>query len=376
MTKIEEYLNSLPYHFYFLVVDDFLDISLPTLTNFTSVSPSSLGINLSQKNSGKLLSHPACIEFIKRHTPSKLTPAIIPFKPSSKIDLICKQQGWLNISNSGKLNRTLEDKLLFSSLLDQHQLPQLPHQITTLTQDNFLSAQKVFNTSKLVIQTHFGWAGNSSYMTDNYQQISDKVPEHTPVKIMPYLQGISLINNCCLTPNGLIQSPPGLQYTGIPLLSSNPLATTGRQWPSHASPEVLSQIRQLTISFSKILEQLGYKGFFGLDFFVYNQEVYILECNPRLTASFAFYTYIEQQAKYQPLFFHHLLSFIDAKFKFDIVQESSRFNSTSIIGSELTLKNTQGTTVRKYNDFVDMASDGNPTNISRQYLDKVLNEIQ
>ncbi|MFA5895186.1 MAG: ATP-grasp domain-containing protein [Candidatus Shapirobacteria bacterium] len=374
MTKIENYLNSLPYHFYFLVVDDFLDINLPNLSNFASITPKSLGIELEQKNSGKLLSHPECINFIKTHTPNGQTPAVIPFKPSAKIDLICSQNGWVNISNPGKLNRFLEDKIEFSKLLDEHSLPQIPHTITTFSKSNFEVAQNKYGP-KLVIQTHFGWAGNSSHLTDSFEEVTTKIAEGTPVKISPFLVGTSLINNCCLTSQGLVQSPPGLQYTGIPVLSKNPLATTGRQWPSHSSPEVNDQVKKITSDFSEILKTHGYKGFFGLDFFVSENKVYLLECNPRLTASFAFYTAIEKNSDYEPLFFYHLLSFFPNQYRINPVEQNRRFSDYGLVGSEITLKGEEGNTIKKYNALIDFAPEGDPTKIDPKILSEVVNEV-
>lgn len=374
MTKIENYLNTLPYHFYFLVVDDFLDINLPNLTNFVSISPKTLGIQLEQKNSGRLLSHPECINFIKTHTPKGLTPAIIPFKPSPKIDLVCQQNGWVNISNPSKLNRFFEDKILFSKLLDEHSLPQIPHTVTTFTKDNFAIAQEQYG-SLLVVQTHFGWAGNSSYLTDDYDKLSTTITIDTPIKISLFLTGTSLINNCCLTPQGLVQSPPGLQYTGIPALSKNPLATTGRQWPSHSRSLINDQIKKITISFSEILKSKGYLGFFGLDFFVSEDKVFLLECNPRLTASFAFYTAIEKNSNYEPLFFYHLLSFLPHDYRINQIEQNRRFTDTTVVGSEITLKGEEGNTINKYNAFIDFAPDGDPTKIDQKILSEVLNEV-
>lgn len=154
-------LNQLPYYFYFLVVDEFLDISQPALTNFTSTSPQKLGISLTEKNSGRLLSHPRCQQYIIEHTPPGLTPAIIPFKPSPKVELICRQHRWLNISNPAQINRLLEDKIKFLQVALDCRLPLLPYRVCNLSIDNYRQCQKEFGTD-LVVQTHFGWAGNSS----------------------------------------------------------------------------------------------------------------------------------------------------------------------------------------------------------------------
>ena len=119
-----ELLNQSNYDFYFLCVDKFLDIELPQLTNFYSISPEKLNITLEEKNSGRLLSHPATQQFITENS-SKTgrLPAIIPFKPSAKIDLICQKNSWKLISNPATLNRFFEDKIKFTEICQKTYLP-------------------------------------------------------------------------------------------------------------------------------------------------------------------------------------------------------------------------------------------------------------
>jgi len=236
---------------------------------------------------------------------------------------------------------------------------------------NFLTFAKKITCldSKLVIQTHFGWAGNSTHLAENWHDVSDKIPSETTVKFSPLLQGYSLINNCCLTSSGLIQSPPALQYTGLKTLTPNPFTTVGRQWPSMAPQNINQQVIKITQEFSQLIKSLNYRGFFGLDFFVNQNSVYLLECNPRLTASFAFYTRIEINHSLNPLFLFHLAEFTNLNPHIDINQHQQLINQTDIIGSEITLKNKSNQTIKKYNDFVAFSQSTNPVTIPPHIID-------
>lgn len=362
-------LNQRPYSFYFLVVDNFLDIELyPQLNKFhliyafkndklenlkTNKTPyfclEEQGELLAEKNSGKLLSHPKVVEYIKS-TAGDTTPAIIPFKPSSKIDIFCQKNNWINVSNPGPLNRFLEDKIKFPEICSKFHLPIIENQIDLFNSDNFNKYQNLFGT-RLVLQTHFGWAGKSTYTATSWADVEHLIPINTPVKYSPFLTGYSLLNNCCLTQYGLIQSPPALQYTGIKPFTINPFTTVGRQWPCLASIKIQQQVKTITEQFSQILQKLNYKGFFGLDFFVSNGMVYLLECNPRLTASFAFYTKIEISQNITPLFFMHLAEFLSFDYSLNLKEEQERFYNENIIGSELTQKDFDNNTIKKVNDF-------------------------
>lgn len=347
MSKInlETIINECPYVFYFLVVDKFLDINLPQLKKFKKIYLSDYP-SIKVKNSGKLLSHPQVIEYIKK-TSKNFTPAIIPFKPSSRIDFVCQKNGWLNISNPGPINRFLEDKIKFAKLCQKYKLPNVPFSIDTFSSKNFQKYQKKYGPN-LVIQSHFGWAGNSTFCSSSWSQIKDKITKNTVVKYSPLIESsYSLLNNCCLTKHGLIQSPPALQYTGVYPYTTNPFTTVGRQWPSFAPQKIINEIEIITENFSQILKEIGYKGFFGLDFLIDKNQIFLLECNPRLTASFSFYTQLELEQGINPLFYLHLLEFLKINYDLNLKTEKKRFNNSQIIGSELTPKNKNNITSKK-----------------------------
>ncbi len=213
--NLVDQINQSNYVFYFLVVDDFLDILLPEIKNFHLIytkKPKQEQTLIDQKipyfylpsetdlpkNSGKLLSHPNVQNYIKS-TSNNHQIVIIPFKPSAKIKFICRQNNWVCASVSHQLNRFLEDKNEFTKFCQKNNLPIIPSAIDNFNQNNFLKYQKQFNTDKLVIQTHFGWAGKSTFSGKNWNNIKDLISPEIIVKFSPFISGYSLLNNCCLT---------------------------------------------------------------------------------------------------------------------------------------------------------------------------------
>lgn len=384
MNNLIDQLKNSNFEFFFLVVDNYLDINIQSfLPNFhqiyayrsDNINSSDFclednGVDLVEKNSGRLLSEPKVIEFIKNTAKDKQI-VIIPFKPSSKIDIICKKNNWLKVSNPSSINRLLEDKIKFVSICEENNIPIIPNKICELTKENFQKVQSQLGQN-LVIQTHFGWAGNSTHFASYWVDIENKIVQNSIVKISPLLDGYSLLNNCCLTKNGLIQSPPAVQYTGLSGLTTNMFATVGRQWPSQAPSSVQEKIKNITGNFSEVLKKYQYQGFFGLDFFVDQFEnVYLLECNPRLTASFAFYTQVEIKANINPLFFYHLAEFLDIDYSIDIDSEQSRFYNKNIVGSEITKKNKESQTIQKLNAFEAFSDSCDPIIIKPEILNKL-----
>lgn len=362
--NLQTILQESKYDFFFISVDKFLSINIPELSNFYTLTPKLFNLDPNIKNSGEFLSQPQTIKFIKEKSlQTGNQTVIVPFKPSGKIEHICQDENWIYAANPAKLNRFLEDKINFSKLCQKFNFPTIPAIIDDFNQQNFIKYQEILNNN-LVIQTRFGWAGKSTFHSSSWKEIENKIPIGTPVKFAPLLSGYSLINNCCLIGTNLIQSPPGLQYTGLPQFTSNPFTTVGRQWPSFAPIEIIEKVKTLTQQFSNILKALNYQGFFGIDFFVDKDEVFILECNPRLTASFELYHQIETKNNLNSLFFFHLLSFLPLNIEIDVPQELKRFYNPSIIGSEITKKDESNNTCSRYRDFISFSSQNDPININ------------
>lgn len=383
MIDIIQKIEQLDYDFYFLVVDNYLSIDTKnTPSNFYQIyayTPEILnkndfcleknGIKIEEKNTGKLLFHPKTIEYIKNNSIGKKV-AIIPFKPSAKIDNICKENNWLVVSNESKINRILEDKIKFNEICKSNNIPTIQSEIVVLNEVNFENLQQKFG-EKLVIQTHFGWAGNSTFCFSRYKDVIKKILPETIIKVSPYLNGISLLNNCCLIDSQLIQSPPALQFTGLKDFTSNEFSTVGRQWPSLVNNNIENKIKEITQNFSQILNKYNYKGYFGLDFFVDdNENIYMLECNPRITASFDFYLKIEINNNINPLFYFHILSFLNRSFEIDTEKEKERFYNKNIIGSEITKRNDNNQIIKKLNSFEIFTEQTNPIIIKKEILNK------
>lgn len=339
MIKLLDLINHSRFTIIYPQVDPFLNINYPTLTALHLLKNNSHHIT----NTGQLLQ--SQLKQIKSQFSSPI--AILPFKPSAKTEKICQEQGWLCLANPTRISRELEDKIKFTQLCDYHQLPTIPHQIAPLNSTNYQTAQTKFGP-KLVIQTHFGWAGNSTFLSEDFSHIAKLVPPNTPSKFMPYLDGFTVTNNCCLTKFGLIQSPIARQLSNITKYSTNPFATTGRQWPSFVPDIVANKCQQITDKIGKIIKPFGYRGFFGIDFFVHQNQVLILEINPRLTASFGYYTKLEIEANFTPLFLFHLAEFLPLDYQIDLSQQQLRTTSKLIIGTEITPKDNLGKTISQH----------------------------
>ena len=384
MISLADKISNLGIEIYYLVVDSFLDIRVEDLSNFHVIYAYSgltngvgdkyfcledRGRKLEEKNSGRLLADPLTLKYIKETSVGRKV-MIVPFKNSARIEKIARDNGFLVAANPVSYSRLLEDKIKFSQKFEGSGIRMVPFVIGRFNENEFLSAIKKWG-SKIVVQTHFGWAGNSSIVAQDWQRVKDWVEKETVVKYSPYLKGYTLINNGCITKKGLIQSPVGIQFNGIEKLSSNPLATVGRQWPSGAPKQIDRQVRKMTVKFADKISLEGYRGYFGLDFIVCGDKVYLLECNPRLTASLSLYYGIEKRAGYTPLFYFHLAEFLDLESDYKIEDELKREEDPRLEGGELTRKNEDGVTVARYRQYHKITDGIDSGAIKQEIISKV-----
>jgi hypothetical protein len=138
-----------------------------------------------------------------------------------------------------------------------------------------------------------------------------------------------------------------------------------------APKNIVNKVKKITIKFSKSIKKIQYLGFFGLDFLV-NQEnkVYLLECNPRLTASFSFYTQLEIKRNLYPLFLLHLIQFLKINFPIYTRKFQKQLNFSDIAGTEITQK-IKSQTVAKYQQFSPISQKTNQINIPQKIIDQL-----
>jgi hypothetical protein len=298
------------------------------------------GINNVPRNTGHILAHKETIKYIKYHSGGQ-KPIIVFFKPSAKISFVCKKHHWLMAGNNHKLAEFLENKLSFYLWATKNKLPLIPGEIRSLD-IKYLSKKKF----PFIIQFKRGWAGKSSFIINSKNDLNKlKKFAGQLVKISPFLKGETYINNGCILRNGqVLVGPPGKQISKINELSNNPLSTTGRQWPATIKNKDAKIINKITDKLGALIYKKGYRGFFGTDFLIdNNRNIYLLECNPRLTASFVFYTQLEEQSSNNSLLWHHLNSFA-------LFSDNKTYQST-ISGSEIIQRNNQKKTLKITTDI-------------------------
>lgn len=288
------------------------------------------------RSTSKIIDHPLVLNYIQKESRSQ-TPQILFFKPSPKIDLICKKYGFNQIGNLASLNRQFEEKTLFYELCLKEGLPVPEGEMGILAKIEFSHLVRKFHLP-LVIQFDRGWAGSTSYFIENGKQFEDLKVKFSvkKVKVVRFVKGKTILNNACIFQDKVIVGLPAQQINAIRGFTSLPGATCGRQWPANLEEGQRKEIGNLTRKTGKLMINFGYRGYFGLDFIIEDEtgKIYLSENNARLTASTPFFSKLEQKAGETPLLIYHLFSFLNDK-----GWKPPDYQSRSLIGSEVVLRN-------------------------------------
>jgi len=272
------------------------------------------------RNSGKMLENKLVQDFIAEKS-SKKTPAILFFKPSFKLDIICDKKGYIKLGNSADLNRKFEDKIEFFKICKQNNWPVPNGTIMKLGQTGFNTLKSNFGLP-FVVQFGRGWAGSTTFFIEDknsWENIVEKYPQRT-VKIAEMIEGPTYLNNACVHGDNVFVTPPAVQLGPVRKMQGDSTSTFGRQWPSGLSQKYEQTILNVTKKIGEYMKKQGYRGWFGMDFLFdkKRKKMLISENNARLTASATFYTQVELKLKQKnPLLYCHVAEFMEKKRKFE-----------------------------------------------------------
>lgn len=299
------------------------------------------------RNSGTILAHPQAEEYISKNSRGK-KPNILFFKPSRKIETVALTKDYRLLGNACELNNLFEDKISFYEQCLSWGLPVPSGEVNSLESCFYEDLSRKYGP-KLVFQFGHGWAGKTTFFIESeeeLQRLQKKFPARD-VRITRFIEGKTYLNNACVTKEEILVSPPAIQITAPEGFTANPGGTCGRQWPAGLSLRLAKAIGDSTCLVGQKMREQGYKGYFGLDFLVEEgtEQVFLSECNARLTASVPLYTKMEIRNGQKPLLLYHIEEFLGESFEFTGKEVEE------MVGSELVIRNKLSETVVVGADF-------------------------
>lgn len=289
------------------------------------------------RNSSSLLYHQETKKYVKKETKGK-KPLILIYKSSKRIKKIVKENNWqVAIAPSFFGKRLLEDKTKFRRILKKIKIEMPPGRIAPLS---FLNYHKLKEMKKkfgfpFVIQHPGKGGGKGTFFIKNEKSFNTakqylRRQKAKDIVIAKFIKGPSPSIVGCVTRYGILSTRLQYQICDEPLLNKKPRRGglfCGHDWSSAIfSKNILGQAKEAVDKVGSYFKKIGYRGIFGLDFVLdkKTEKLYVVECNPRLVASFPVLTMIQIENGEMPIIAFHLLEFLRTPYKINIKKINSQ----------------------------------------------------
>ncbi|MDP3057114.1 MAG: ATP-grasp domain-containing protein [bacterium] len=306
--------------------------------------------NVILRSSAILLGQESVKKYIKENTPPGVQAAVVVFKPSLAAEKIALENNWKFLNNTTVLSKEIEDKFNFLFIAKSLHIRTPDAETIDFGRISYWELKKYYDY--FVIQLKSGYAGSSTFFIrskDDYGRLMDTFFRNPSgkksfmVKVSKFIRGIPATVNACVTSSGAYVGKPCYQITGEELCTNNLGTTCGNDWGVlSVSAKALDEMNGIGKKIGMYLKGKGYKGIFGLDFIISekNEDVYLIEINPRFVASIPFYTKLEIKNLAIPMIALHFLEFLGEKYDVDPrAKDLSNKNVLAISGSQLVLRN-------------------------------------
>lgn len=290
-----------------------------------------------------LLNHPLVQKFIKKISPSQAN--ILVFKNIPKVEKLAQKKGWKLLNNPATFNQLFEDKINFVKECEIAGVQIPPSLSIQLSKTSYEELKKKLSSS-FVVQFRRGHAGETTHFVNSKQDWENLLAQKGdfPARISKFIKGHTFTYNICITKSEVIYSNLMWQITGKKPFTVHPGGTCGVDMvmaKSFAKKE--KKMRQTIDHFALLLKSHGYKGFLGVDFMLEKNtdKVYLIECNPRLTANISLNTQVELLQGRKPLIQCHVEAFLPNFKVKKPISKLSKSNNAKPLGAYFVLRNNE-----------------------------------
>ncbi len=226
--------------------------------------------------------------------------------PSATLTAFAARHGCELISDSGELNRWLNDKVNLHAALEQLGLPRIRGRWTRFSGSRYGELAREMGT-RLVAQSPRGAGGSGTVFIGSEAEFGAAAAllGDSPVWIAPDAGELSVNINAVALASGVVVSCPSVQLEGLAAAGARRGLYCGNDFVAAAdlATDLVDDISQQTERIGCWLASLGYRGLFGLDFVLdaRNSRAYAVDLNPRWQGSTTPLGLAEQRAGRLPL---------------------------------------------------------------------------
>ncbi len=283
-----------------------------------------------------LLQHKEVVDFVeKRGRGGKAVFLMFDEETES----LCAELGLDVWFPSAALRSSVDNKIETVRIGNKAGVPSVPNVLAKVD-----SYESLRNASKdlgehLVLQSAFGDSGKTTWFISDqadYDKYKEEIEKEDEIKIMKRVNVRGSAIEACTTKRGTIVGPLMTELVGFPELTPYKGGWCGNEIFADAFPQdIRDKAREYTFRFGEALRDVGYRGYFELDFLIDqdNGELYLGELNPRVTGASTMTNSAAFAHADAPLFLFHLLEFSDVDFDLDVEELNDRWADADNIDS-------------------------------------------
>ena len=284
-----------------------------------------------RRNSTAVLLNKRTQKYLKKILPE---PALLFYKPTYKIERVCKENGWLMLANPPKYGKkTIENKVVFRDILKKCGIDQIPGETNNVANLNFEDLNEKYGP-RFVAQLPDRGGGKGTFFINSRADFENFINHHRVLKykippdvvITKLISGPSPSLTACVTREGILSTNLQYQLLDIPELWNLKKGSglfSGHDWAqARFSDKVNQQANQIAQKIGEHFAALGYKGIFGLDMLLdkETEKLYVVECNPRLLGSFPCLPMVQVVNGEPSILGFHVLEFLGHNYRIDVNQ--------------------------------------------------------
>lgn len=290
-----------------------------------------------------LLSHPEVAEFIKSRGPGGKAVFLMFDEQTEKL---CKKLGLEVCFPAASLRNAIDDKVETTRIADRAGVASVPNVLAKVGSYKELRKVAAKLGDDLVIQTAYGDSGHTTFFVSNetdFKKHAEEIIEAPEVKIMKRIRCRGSALEACVTRHGTIVGPLMTELVGFKELTPYRGGWCGNEVFAGAfDATTRANARRAAMAFGDELKKMGYRGYFELDFLtdLDSGEVYLGECNPRITGASSMTNLASFAHADAPLFLFHLLEWMGVEYELDVAALNARWADPANIDtwSQLVIK--------------------------------------
>lgn len=280
-------------------------------------------IKLDSKATLDLINNPKTQEWIKNQTKTSGFYAQF-FQLNPPMIKVIENLGGEVLNNNPVLNRKFEDKINQLKVFQENNIQTPKGIIVDSSKTNY---QQLNNSlgEKFVIQLDRAHTGTGTFVIKNEEEWTafEEKYKGNIVRALEFIEGEAYTINGCIYNSQVYVS--GLQYqiTGIPELTNGKGSTVGNDWIypfEKLSSELIKKIGIEVKKIGEFMKKDNYKGLFGIDFIIRDEQIFVIEINARQTANIAMQTKLELIEGVIPLLLIHLAAMLDLEIEIPVTE--------------------------------------------------------